>query len=104
MSQFTADFGHIGAFPLQIVRDRPAQIGIGNVMRGVGRLRQVSARQLVLALRAGLDLAQPARDREFDGLIVAGPEMQERYEFAASPVAADGPAGTVSPSASFEPS
>ena len=47
-------------------------------MRRIGRHRHIAARELVLALRAGLDAAEPVRDREFDRLIVAELEMQER--------------------------
>ena len=55
-----AGFGDIGALALEIVGDRAAQAGIGDVMRRIGGLRQISARDLVLALRAGLDGFQAA--------------------------------------------
>ena len=89
LGQFAADFRHVGALALQIVRDRAAQIGIGDVVRGVGGLRQVAARQLVLALRAGLHDLQATLDREIDRLIVADLEMQERMMLDRAPVAAE---------------
>src|SRR3954454_14657350 len=46
---------HIGALAPQIVCKCAAQIGIGDVVRRVGGLRQVTAPDLMLALRAGLD-------------------------------------------------
>src|SRR6266403_994634 len=63
-----------------------AQIGIGDVMRGIRDLRQISARQLVLALRAGFDRLQSALDREIDRLIIAHLEMQERVMLDRTPV------------------
>ena len=51
-------------------------------------MRQVAARQLVLALRAGLDPREPVRDRVVDGLVVAELEMQERVVLDRAPVAA----------------
>src|SRR5215469_17223011 len=38
------------------LRDGPAEIGVRDVVRAVGRHRQVAALQLVRALRAGLDV------------------------------------------------
>ncbi len=58
-------------------------------MRGIGGLRQVAARDLVLALRAGLDRLQAARNRKIDRLVVADLEMQERVMFDRAPVAAE---------------
>src|SRR5437899_722389 len=78
LGQFASGLRHIGALALQIIRNRPAQIGVGDEVRGPGGLRQVAARQLVLALRAGFDDLQAALDREIDRLIVADLEMQER--------------------------
>ena len=54
----------------------------------MGRDRHVAARELVLALRAGLDAGEPARDREVDRLMVADLEMQEGVILDAAPVAA----------------
>jgi hypothetical protein len=58
-------------------------------MRRVGRLRQVAARDFVLALRAGFNMLQPAPDREVDGLIITDFEMQERMMLDRAPVAAE---------------
>ena len=52
------------------------------------RHRQIAARQLVFALRAGLDPGQALRDRPVDGLIIAQLEMQEGMILDAAPVAA----------------
>ena len=57
-------------------------------MRGIGGLRQIAARQLVLALGAGLDARELVGDRVVDGLIVAQLEMQERMVLDGAPVAA----------------
>src|SRR5689334_12146843 len=58
-------------------------------MRGIGGVRQISARELMLALRTGLDDLQPVLDREIDRLIVADLEMQERMMLDRAPVAAE---------------
>ena len=79
---------HIGALALEVVGDGAAQGGVGEVVGGIGGDGAVAARQLVLALRAGLDALQAARDREVDGLVVADLEMQERMVLDAAPVAA----------------
>src|ERR1700722_1346324 len=78
LGEFASRFRDIGAFALEIVRYRTAQTGVGDVMRGIGGLRQVAARDLVLALRAGLHRLEAPLDRKVDGLIVANLEMQER--------------------------
>ena len=51
-------------------------------------MRQVAARELVLALCAGLDAREPVGDRIIDGLVVADLEMQERVMLDCAPVAA----------------
>src|SRR4029450_2293091 len=45
-------------------------------MRGIGGVRQVASRQLVLALGAGFDPLELVRDRIVDGLVVAELEME----------------------------
>src|SRR3981081_1571755 len=92
--EFAPRFGHIGAFMPEIVRYRAAQIGVGDVMRGIGGLRQISARELVLALRAGLYRFQAAPDRKVDGLVIADLEMQKRMMLDRAPVAAEQRIGT----------
>src|SRR5258708_37427710 len=57
-------------------------------MRGIGRRRQIAALDLVLALGAGLDAPHPMRDREVDGAVVAGFEMQQGKVAGAAPIAA----------------
>src|SRR5437763_6362092 len=68
LGEFAPDLGDVGTFALEIIRDRPAQIGIGDVMRRIGRLRQVSACQFMLALGAGFHRFQAALDGKVDGL------------------------------------
>src|SRR5882757_5212234 len=77
LAELAAGFGDVGALALEVIGDRAAQIGVGDVMRGVGGLRQISARQFVLALGAGLDNFEAALDRKIDRLIVADLEMQK---------------------------
>ena len=48
-------------------------------VRRPGGDRHIAALHLVKSLRAGLDRCQPAFDGEFDGLVVAGLEMQAGY-------------------------
>src|SRR5665647_1370705 len=81
LGELASGFGDIGALALEIVGYRVAQAGVGDVMRGIGGLRQVAARDLVLALRAGLDRLQAALNCKIDRLIVADLEMQERVVF-----------------------
>src|SRR6516164_5604876 len=56
---------------------RPRQAAIRNVMRRVSCGRQIAARDLVLALRAGLDARYFMGDRIVDRLIIAELEVQE---------------------------
>ena len=79
---------HIGPLARKILGHRPPQRRIGDEMRGIGGLRQIAARQLVLALRAGLDARELVGNRVVDGLIVAQLEMQERMVLDGAPVAA----------------
>src|ERR1043165_4453577 len=87
--QLADRFRHILPLAPEIVAHRAAQRWIGDVVRRVSRLRQVTAGDLVLALRAGLDPAQAALDGKVDRLIVADLEMQERVVLDGAPVAAE---------------
>src|SRR5688572_33331283 len=78
----------IGALALEVVGNRPPQRWVGNVMRGVGGGRQITAGQLVLALGAGLHALEPVRNGVVDRLVVAELEVQERVVLERSPVAA----------------
>src|SRR5712691_3624009 len=80
---------HIGALALEEILDRAAQPGIVDVMRGIGRGRQVAAGDLVLALRARLDAGELRFDGVLDRLVIAELEMQERMVLHATPVAAE---------------
>src|SRR5262249_42667688 len=75
--KFVARGGHVGALTHQIVCNRPPQAAIRNVMRRVSCGRQIAARDLVLALRAGLDARYFMGDRIVDRLIIAELEVQE---------------------------
>ena len=48
----------------------------------------IAARQLVLALRAGLDRFEAMRDRPLDRLVIAQLEMEEGHLPVAAPVTA----------------
>src|SRR5882757_7505520 len=89
LGKLAPGLGDIGALALEVIGNRAAQIRIGDVVCRVSSLRQISARQLVLALRAGFDRFQPALDREIDRLIIADLEMQERMMLDRTPVAAE---------------
>src|SRR3984893_15634562 len=69
---------HIGALAFEKVVARPPEAGIRNEMRRIRGVGQVAARELVLALGAGLDAGEPVSDRIFDRLVVADLEMQAR--------------------------
>ena len=49
--------------------------------------RLIAARDLVLALRAGLNRLQTMIDRPFDRLVIAELEMEERHVLGAAPIA-----------------
>src|SRR6478736_5606508 len=89
LGELASGLGDIGALALEVIVDGPAQAGIGDEVRGVGGPRQVAARDLVLALRAGLDMREAALDGEIDRLVVADLEMQERMMLDRAPVAAE---------------
>src|SRR6516164_10256654 len=87
-SKFSARGGDVGALARQVVGDAAPQGRIGNVMRRISRSRQITAGDLVFALRSGLDAQQFMGDGVVDGLIVAEFEMQERMVFDRAPMAA----------------
>ena len=76
------------AFLHQEVPDSPPQSGMADPMCGVGWLRQISALDLVPALRPSLHSLQPVLDRPVDRSIIAKLEVEERKIPAAAPVAA----------------
>src|SRR5688572_16782933 len=85
--QFLVGFGDSAALPRHVVGDGSFQAGVGEVVRRPGGDRAIAARQLVLALRAGLDAGEAAFDGEVDRLVVAELEMQEGMVLEAAPVA-----------------
>src|SRR3954454_10988098 len=89
LGQFASRLRHIAPLPSEIVPHRPAQTGVDDMMRGVGGLRQVTASDLVLALRAGFHPLKATLYRDLHCLIVADLEMQERMVLDGAPVAAE---------------
>ena len=71
-------FRHRSALAREIGRDRLREARVGQVMGRMGDHRPIAARDLVLALRAGLDALIAVADREFDRPIVADLEVEER--------------------------
>jgi len=59
LAQQLAHLFDIGALAGEIVADRPAKAGMGDIMGGMRCHRQVTAGELVFALRAGLDPFDP---------------------------------------------
>src|SRR6266446_9271956 len=88
LPEFPSGGLHVGALALEIVVDRPPQAGIRNVVRRVGGVRQIAARELMLALGAGLDAVEPVDDPIFDRLVITDLEMQERMMLDRAPMAA----------------
>src|SRR5918993_1346734 len=80
---------HIERLARKILGDRAPERRVCDVVGRISQHRAVAARELVLALRAGLDARQPVRDRVLDRLVVAELEMQERMVLDAAPVAAE---------------
>src|ERR1700722_15835782 len=76
------------ALALEEILDRVGEAGVANPMRAVGRGGEITALNLVRALRPGLDAFQAARDREIDGAVIARLEMQEGKIADAAPIAA----------------
>ena len=58
-------------------------------MGRIGGIGQIAACELVFALGAGLDACELMRNGEFDRLIVADFEMQERMLLDRAPMAAE---------------
>src|SRR3990167_4098538 len=86
-----ADYRHLIGDPaplrIEIARDSLAKSRISDPVGGAGKDRLIAAGDLVLALRAGLHPGESALDREFDRLMVADLEMQERAILDPSPIA-----------------
>src|SRR5262245_66598596 len=80
---------HIDALALEEIVDRPPQRRIDDVVRRIGRRRHVAARNLVLALGAGLDAGELVLDGVLDGLVVAELEVQGRVVLDWPPFAAE---------------
>src|SRR3954452_13893227 len=89
LGQLPSGFRDIGALALEVIIDGAAQARIGDEVSGVGGSRQVAPCDLVLALRAGLDVRQPAFDGKVDRLIIADLEMQEGMMLDRTPAAAE---------------
>ncbi len=83
-----AGLGNRLALALEIIGDRVAQTGMGDVMRRMRRHGEIATRQLVLALRPGLYAVELLCNRKVDGLMIADLEMQEGVILDAAPVPA----------------
>src|SRR5262245_13784194 len=62
-------FGDCGPFARQIACDRFAQPGVRDPVGRMGRDRDIAARELVFALRPGLDARKAMLDGEVYGLV-----------------------------------
>src|SRR5262245_17955826 len=89
LREFRACSRDVNALAPEEVLDRAPQCGIGDVMRGIGGRRHIAARDLVLALGAGLDPGELMLDGVLNRLIIAEFEMQERMVLDGAPVAAE---------------
>ena len=58
------------------VGDRVVELRVGEPMTRPRRMRSETAADLVLALRARLELCETLADAEIDALVIAGLEMQ----------------------------
>src|SRR3954470_9893665 len=86
LGQLPPRFRNTSALAFEVIVDGAAQAGIGDEVSGVGGSRQVAACDLVLALRTGFDVRQPAFDGKVDRLIIADLEMQEGMMLDRTPV------------------
>src|SRR5437868_9253948 len=83
------DFGRDAlAFGFQELGNRVTEAPVRNEVRAPGDYRLVAARNLVLALRAGLNASEAMVDRPFDRLVIAEFEVEEWHFLGAAPVAA----------------
>ena len=87
--QFLSCGRYVGAFPLEKVGDRAPQARVVDLVRRVGRGREIAARNLVLALGASFYPGEPMRDRVLYCLIIAQLEMEERVVLVAAPMATE---------------
>ena len=88
LGQSLALIRDLAPLAFEIVRDGAAKTCVGDVVRRMRRRRHVAARELVRALRAGLDAFEPVRQREIDRLVVADLEMQAGMLLDRAPIAA----------------
>src|SRR5256885_9526735 len=83
------DFGRDAlAFGFQELGNGVTEAPVRNEVRAPGDYRLVAARNLVLALRAGLNASEAMVDRPFDRLVIAELEMEEWHFLDAAPVTA----------------
>src|SRR5689334_21804729 len=79
---------HRDRLALTVILDRRAEAGVSDTVPRIRRARPEAAQQLVLALRAGFEQRQPARDRSLYAGVVRGLEVEELDLAIAAPVAA----------------
>ena len=75
-----------GALAFEVVLDRARETRMRQPVRRVRFHRQQAAEQLVLPLRAALEEARAVGDGEFDRLVVAALEVEQRDVLLRSPV------------------
>ncbi len=85
------DFGGViidrRTFAREVIADRPAEGGIGNVVRRPCQSRLEPATHLVLALGARLEAPDAPLDAELDPLVITGLEMQAVVLGSRAPIA-----------------
>src|SRR5262245_6467562 len=77
---------HTGGLAREKSLDGVGELRLPQPVGGPSHLREEAARELVLALRAALEDADPARDAELERLVVAGLEVQARHVAGGAPV------------------
>src|SRR5262249_22762095 len=77
---------HTGGLAREKSLDGIGELRMPQPVGGPSHLREEAARELVLALRAALEDADPARDAELERLVVAGLEVQARHVAGGAPV------------------
>ena len=94
-----ARLGDVGvdrvALALEVTRDGGAKAAVLEPVRRERARRLEAARDLVLALRAGVEEREPALDAVLDALVVAGLEVQRILVSGRAPVAAVEPAAAL---------
>src|SRR4051794_35963243 len=78
--ELVARVRNVDALARAVVGDRGGKAGVADGVQRMRRDRKQAARQLVDALRAAFEAADPLFDAELDGLVIARLEMQAAHE------------------------